>query len=254
MPVGGRSVLEIDDNGKAQLSCYPFIVARKQLMTTRIKEDSHSPLAPILRVDLLQSLHALNADYLELLVRELNGSLCPTQLHYLPSRLHPALGQLRAEHRLQISRAPYALYSLRFEDAHFWQRACRALDAPLDVRYAPACGTSLQGPFCETALFEAWQTARAFPLAARLMYAMNESVRQAFAAMPLWQIRRLAADHPSLLMPRWPTKASFWADLLTFAVANDAVRLTAVQLLGTQLIATELATSAGRMATKHAVA
>jgi hypothetical protein len=223
-------------------------------MTRRIKEDSHSPLAPILRVDLLDSLHALNADYLELLVRELSGSVCAGQLHYLPSRLHSPLGQLKAEHRLRISRAPYALYSLRFEDSRFWQRACPLLDAPIDVRYAPASGSSLQGPFCETALIEAWQTARGFPLAARLMYAMSESVRQAFAAMPLWQVRRLAADHPSLLMPRWPTKASFWADLVTFAVADDAVRLTAVQLLGTQLIATELATSRGCPASKHAVA
>lgn len=252
--MGVRSVLEIDDNGKGQLSCYPSIVARKQLMTTRIKEDSHSPLAPVLRVDLLDSLHALNADYLELLVREFNGSLFAGQLQYLPSRLHPPFGQLTDEHRLRISRAPYALYSLRFEDARFWQRACRPLDAPLEVRYSPACGTPLHGPFCETALIEAWQTARSFPLAARLMYAMSESVRQAFAAMPFWQVRRLAADHPSLLMPRWPTKASFWADLVTFAVANDAVRLTAVQLLGTQLIAMELAGSRGRPASKHAVA
>ena len=223
-------------------------------MTTRIKEDSHSPLAPILRIDLLDSLHALNADYLELLDRELNGNVCAGQLQFLPSRLHPPLGQLKAEHRLRISRAPYALYSLRFEDTRFWQRACRPLDAPLDVRYSPACGTSLQGPFCETALIEAWQTARAFPLAARLMYAMSESVRQPFAAMPFWQVRRLAADHPSLLMPRWPTKASYWADLVTFAVANDAVRLTAVQLLGTQLIARELATSQVCTAPKHAIA
>jgi hypothetical protein len=247
-------VLEIDDDGKGQLSCYPFIVARKQLMTTRIKEDSHSPLTPVLRVDLLDSLHALNADYLELLLRELNGSVCAGQLQYLPSRLHPPLRQLRAEHRLRISRAPYALYSLRFEDTRFWQRACHPLDAPLDVRYSPACGTSLHGPFCETALIEAWQTARAFPLAARLMYAMGESVRRAFAAMPLWQVRRLASDHPSLLMPRWPTKASFWADLVTFAIANDALRLTAVQLLGTQLIATELALAQRGTASKHAVA
>jgi hypothetical protein len=247
-------VLEIDDNGKAQLSCFPFIVARKQLMTTRIKEDSHSPLAPILRLDLLDSLHALNADYLELVLRELTGSSCAGQLQYLPSRLYPPLGQLRAEDRLRISRVPYSLYSLRFEDTRFWQRACHPLEASLDMRYSPACGTSLQGPFCETALIEAWQTARAFPLAARLMYAMNESVRRAFAAMPLWQVRRLASDHPSLLMPRWPTKASFWADLVTFAVANDGVRLTAVQLLGTQLIATELASSRGSTATKHAIA
>jgi hypothetical protein len=223
-------------------------------MTSRIKEDSHSPLAPILRVDLLDSLHALNADYLELLVRELNGSLCAGQLQYLASRLLAPLGQLKAEHRLRISRAPYALYSLRFEDARLWQRICRPLDAPLDVRYAPASGMSLQGPFCETALIEAWQTARGFPLAARLMYAMSEQVRQAFAAMPLWQVRRLAADQPSLLMPRWPTKTSFWSDLITFAVANDADRLMAVQLLGTQLIATELATSRGCPSTSNSIA
>ena len=220
-------------------------------MTVRIKEDSHLTLAPVLRVDLLDSLHALNADYLELLVAELKGNIFAGQLQYLPSRLYEALGQLRAEHRLLISRAPYALYSFRFEDARFWQRACRPLNAALDVRYSPSRGLSLQGPFCETTLIEAWQTARAFPLAARFMYAMGESVRQAFAAMPLWQVRRLAADHPSLLVPRWATNASFWTDLFAFALANDAVRLTAVQLLGTQLIATDVSTSQG---CKHSIA
>lgn len=212
-------------------------------MTTGIREDSHSPLAPVLRVDLLENLHALNADYLELILAELKGIGGIDQLRYWPSRLQQAVGQLKAEHRLRIARTPYALYSLRFEDTRFWQRACRPIDVPLDVRYSPSCGASLREPFCETALIEAWQTARTFPLAARLMYAMGEPVRQAFAAMPLWQVRRLACDHPSLLMPRWPARASFWADLFRFAVANDVVRLTAVQLLGTQLIATDLSTS-----------
>lgn len=214
-------------------------------MTTRIRDDSHPPLAPVLRVDLLDNLHALNADYLELLLAELNGHVCAGQLQHLSSRLHQTLGRLKPEDRRRISRTPYALFSLRFEDGHFWQRASRPMDAPLDVRYSPSRVTSLQGPFCETALIEAWQTARAFPLAARLMYAMGEPVRQVFSAMPLWQVRRLASDHPSLLIPRWPTRAHFWTDLFAFGAANDSIRLTAVQLLGTQLISTDLSMSQG---------
>jgi hypothetical protein len=108
------------------------------------------------------------------------------------------------------------------------------------VRYAGSRSACLQTQFCETALLQAYQTARTLPLAARLMYSMSEPVRERLAALPLWRIRRLASDHPSLLLPKWSTHACFWPDLLSYAAANETVKLTTVQLLGVQLIAAEL--------------
>ena len=209
-------------------------------MTSRITDDSRPSLAPVLRLDLLDCLHGLNADYLELLAAEYKFGTCAAQLQYFPQRLHATIASLTAEERLRIARTPYSLFSLRFGDVRFWSTVCRPTNVPLDVRYSPRCSHSLEGPFCEMALIQAWQTARAFPLAARLMYSMGEQVRDCFQAMPLWQVRRLAIDHPSLLMPRWPTNAGFWPDLLAFSLKKDLARLTAVQLLGTQLVAAEI--------------
>jgi hypothetical protein len=222
-------------------------------MATGITDDPRSPLAPVLRLDLLDRLHALNADYLELLAAERKHGNWAAQLQYFPARLCEGFDQLSDKARLRICRTPYALYSLRFEEERFWRLACRPICAPLDIRYSAQRSDLLQGAFCETALIEAWQTARAFPLAARLIYAMNESVRTSFAALPLWQVKRLASDHPSLLVPRWPANAGFWPDLLAFALADDA-RLSSVQLLGTQLISAELAAVQSRARGKHAIA
>lgn len=203
----------------------------------------HSPLslAPILRFDLLDAVHGLNADYLELLAAEQRYGTCASQLQFFPSRLHASFARLSDDERQRLARTPYALYSLRFEDERFWSQLGEPTQQPIDVRYAGPRSACLQTQFCETALLQAYQTARTLPLAARLMYSMSESVRSQLASLPLWRIRRLAADHPSLLLPKWSTHACFWPDLLSYGGAKDSVKLTTVQLLGVQLIAAELA-------------
>ena len=205
-----------------------------------ITPDPQLSLAPILRFDLLDAQHGLNADYLELLQAEQRYGTCSAQLQFLPSRLHARLAGLADIERQRLARTPYALYSLRFEDERFWTQLSEPAEHSLDVRYAGSRSTCLQTQFCETALLQAYQVARTMPLAARLMYSMREPVRERLAALPLWRIRRLAADHPSLLLPKWPTHACFWPDLLSCSSASDGARLTTVQLLGVQLIASEL--------------
>lgn len=205
-----------------------------------ITRDSSISLAPILRLDLLDALHGLNADYLELLAAEQRFGTCSAQLQFLPSRLHASFARLSDTERQRIARTPYALYSLRLDDERLWSQLSEPAEQSLDVRYAGARSACLQTQFCETALLQAYQTARTMPLAARLMYSMREPMRERLAALPLWRIRRLAADHPSLLLPKWPTHACFWPDLLNCAAASDGARLTTVQLLGVQLIAAEL--------------
>jgi hypothetical protein len=215
-------------------------------MLAKIKEDLPGTPAPVLRADLLGRIHALNCDYLELLAAEHEVTERAAQLQYFSPKLQAALAQLSAPARERIARAPYALYSLCFEDVRFWQAACAPASAPLDVRYVANSSAWLQGPFCEVALIYAWQTASANPLAARVVYSMSAPVCELFTATPLWQIKRIAADYPGLLIPRWPRNPVFWPELLRLATLEDIRRLAAAQLLGLQLIATELIAASSR--------
>jgi hypothetical protein len=111
-------------------------------------------------------------------------------------------------------------------------------------RYAQPHRASLQASLCEVALLYAWHVTTWSPLAARLIYAMPETVAGRLAAAPPWYVRRLAVHHASLLLPRWPTNPGFWPDLVRFASAGDQQRLATAKVLGSQLIAAELQGSA----------
>jgi hypothetical protein len=215
-------------------------------MLTKIKEDLSGTLAPVLRADLLRRVHALNADYLELLAAEHEASGRAAQLQYFSPKLQTALAQLHAPTRDRIARAPYALYSLCFEDVRFWQVACAPASAALEARYVANSSLWLQGPFCEVALIYAWQTASAHPMAARMLYSMSAPVCEVLTATPLWQIKQIAGDYPGLLIPRWPSNPVFWPELLRLASLEDPYRLAAAQLLGLQLISAELIAASSR--------
>lgn len=215
-------------------------------MLAKIKEGLPGTLAPVLRADLLGRIHALNADYLELLAAEHQASGRAAQLQYFSPKLQTALAQLPASARERIARAPYALYSLCFEDVRFWQAACAPASASLDARYVANSSAWLQGPFCEIALIYAWQMASAHPLAARMLYSMSAPVCEVLTAAPLWQIKQIAGHYPGLLIPRWPRNPVFWPELVRLASLEDPYRLATAQLLGLQLISAELIGASSR--------
>ena len=215
-------------------------------MHSPIKEDLPASAAPVLRTELLVRIHALNLDYLDLLAAELASDGCAAQLQFFPPKLQPSFAALSASDRKRIAHAPYALYSLCFEDVRFWQTACEPSVEPLDARYVCNASSWLQGPFCEIALIQAWQVTMIAPLAARVLYAMSEPVSRLLVATPLWQVKRIAGDYPGLLLPRWPGNRGFWPDLISFSQSNDLMRLATTQLLGLQLIAAELGASTNR--------
>jgi hypothetical protein len=208
--------------------------------------------APVLSANLLAHVHQLNLDYVELLIAERAAPHCCAQLQHLPVKLHSLLAALSPAARALLAALPFTLYSLGFEDEGFWRAACERLPtsvhASAEQRYAPAESPWPQGTFCDLALLHAWHVATSSRLASRVVYAMPDVTAVRLAATPLWRIKRIAADCPGLLMPRWPTNPGFWPDLLRFAVANDATRLATAKLLGSQLIAAELESAAPRAA------
>ena len=207
-------------------------------------EDLPGASAPVLSAAVLARIHELNLDYVELLAAEHNTAIADGQLQHLPCKLHAALAELSSAARATLAAMPYTLYSLGFEDEKLWRSlaepAALATSLSMSERYAQPYSTSLQASLCEVALLYAWHVATSSPLAARLIYAMPESVAQRLTAAPPWYVRRLAVHHASLLMPRWPTNPGFWPDLVRFAATGDHLRLATAKILGSQLIAAEL--------------
>jgi hypothetical protein len=218
-------------------------------MSHNLTESLPGASAPVLSAAVLARIYELNLDYLELLAAEHNASVTGEgQLQYLPCKLHAAIAALTPPARAALAALPYTLYSLGFEDEKLWRSLAEpaALAASLSVgeRYAQPRDASLQASLCEVALLYAWHVATSSALAARLIYAMPETIAHRLTAAPPWYVRRLAIHHASLLMPRWPTNPGFWPDLIRFAAAADGQRLTTAMVLGSQLIAAELQGSA----------
>ncbi|HEY7640122.1 MAG TPA: hypothetical protein VH814_10390 [Steroidobacteraceae bacterium] len=212
-------------------------------------EELPGASAPVLSAAVLARIHELNLDYLELLAAEHNAAdASEGQLQHLPCKLHAEIGSLPLTARTSLAALPYTLYSLGFEDEKLWRSlpdpTALASALSMSERYAQPHSASLQASLCEVALLYAWHVAIASPLAARLIYAMPESVSHRLSTAPPWYVRRLAVHHASLLMPRWPTNPGFWPDLVRFAAAGDQQRLATATVLGSQLIAAELQGSA----------
>jgi hypothetical protein len=202
-------------------------------------EDLPGASAPVLSAPLLARVHELNLDYVDLLAAQ-SASPAADQIRHLPEKLWSALATLPRTARALLARSPFTLYSLGFEDETFWASACAATTTPIAQRYARSEADALESSFRELALLNAWHVASSNRLAARVLLAMADATAQRFSSTPLWRIKRIACEHPALLMPRWPTNPCFWPDLLSFAAVNDTRRLATVQLLGSQLIAAEL--------------
>ncbi len=190
---------------------------------------------PVLGPALLLRTRELNLDYVRLLLAERAPSS-----ESLSDKVLDGLSQLSAAARGALAACSYTLFSLGFDDIRFWSAALAggSTDDPGD-RYGDDSVPSMQGAFCEVALFFAWHVSQANPLAARVLFAMPGAIEEQLAAAPLWQLRRVALDYPGLLVPRWPHNPAFWPDLVRFAASSDPRLLTA-QLLGHQLIASEL--------------
>ena len=199
-------------------------------------------VTPILTADLLGRIHQLNFDYLELLAAD-GTSPIATGPRCLPDRVIESLRNASTDTRQQIAASSFALYSLGFEDQEFWRTALRFDEQPLDGRYATMSSTTVHASFCELALLHAWHVALTQPIAARMIYAMPTPIIERIARAKLWQLRRIAVDHPAVLMPRWPTNPCFWPEMIKFAASGDTRRLHALQQLGHQLIAIDLQTS-----------
>ncbi|MFL6577352.1 MAG: hypothetical protein ACJ8MR_12100 [Povalibacter sp.] len=212
--------------------------------------------APVLGDALLERIHELNRDYVELLLAErtLPPPGVPTET--LSSKIIDALLTLDHHARTSLARCPFALFTFGFDDERFWSAVLSDADTgakgeSVEARYGALSCAPMQAAFTEVALFQAWHTANAHRIAARVLFGMPEEIARRLVRIPLWQLRRVAIDYPGLLTPRWPGNPAFWPDLIRFAAARDSKKLETTQLLGNQLTAAELDGSLPRATRLH---
>lgn len=220
-------------------------------MTPCNKEVAQTARTPVLSTTLLARVHELNRNYVDLLATQ--AGIRSGDAQGLPPKVLEALAQLSGPARFKLAASPFALYTLGFEDQQFWRTELADNGvADRDDSLADYCSRLSAAPavaFCEVALFFAWHTAVVNRVSARVLFAMPEALAERLAQTPLWRLRKIAAEFPGLLQPRWPTNPGFWPDLVRFAAAADWPRLQTAQLLGNQLTAVDLdaAFDEGRM-------
>ena len=219
--------------------------------TTAGSLGAASPMAttPVLTRELLDRQQDLNLDYLDLVIAEqaFGGGLACR----FPDRVLEGLMECTFEQRQALAATAFSLYSLGFEEQYFWQSALRRTALPVEARYRVPGSVAMETAFCEVALVHAWHVAVTRPIAARMLYGMPTTLANRMSFTQLWQLKRIAADHPGLLMPRWPSNPRFWPDMIRFARAGDLQRLDTAQQLGHQLMATELQASAAHRSATH---
>lgn len=217
-------------------------------MPDRNREVAPGACAPVLSAALLARIHELNRDYVELLLAQHLAPACGrceagSCAESLPVKVLDALGQMSRASRHALAATPFALCSLGFDDPQFWSAALadvRQGTEPVEARYGVLSAAPMHAAFCEIALFLAWHTAASNRVAARVLFALPDTLATKLVAAPLWQLRQIAMDYPGVLTPRWPANPAFWPDLVRFAAAADSRRLKTAQLVGNQLIAAEL--------------
>ena len=149
----------------------------------------------------------------------------------LPAEQAAKVMRLLPAERARLATAPFALFDLRFADAHFW--------AGILERRAghPAQASTSRWTRGVTVL--GWHLAQRGGLVAALSIGMTPGVQSLWAAMPLGALETVAAAAEEVLTARWPVHPRFWARMLAAIERDDDDALAAVRHLGWQLLATD---------------
>ncbi len=204
-------------------------------MRKRSMDSLPGLVAPVLTTSILSGIQRLNRDYVEMLIDDVDEQRLAASL---PEPVLRGLAALTPAARDAIAECPFALYSPGFEQQDFWRNGlCESSSVTTHIgRQA----VSRQSAFALSALFFAWHVANSQRTAAKVLYALPENAIDMLTRMPLSALQDSACSESSRLVPRWPTNAAFWPDLVRFAALGDARRLHTTRLHGSQLSAADL--------------
>ncbi len=185
----------------------------------------------------LESLHAINRLYLELLAAGPQPR-CSMARPSLLDTVAGGLARLSAERRTALAGTPFSLFDAHFGDGAFWTQLTMVVREPappgLFERTLP-----FTVDFAQMALFYAWHLARLEPFAARVLLGMSAQTQRVFAGLPLPYLQQIALEQPQLIEPRWSDRDTVWRILLG-AAHRGPEHLACVHLFGIQLSAGDL--------------
>lgn len=206
-------------------------------MRKRSRESLPGIFSPVLTTPLLTGIHQLNRDYVELLITSQSDGQFLTGL---PQSVIDGLASLPPLARGVLAACPFALYSLGLERQDAWRNPPDVAVTEATMVQSARDTLSAGSCFAINALFFAWHVTHLQRVAARMFYAMPDFAIDGLLRMSVSELQPLARKVTAPLMPRWPTNAAFWPDLVRFAALGDERRLTMTQLLGSQLISADL--------------
>lgn len=181
----------------------------------------------------LDTLRQVNGAFLALLEHRRQHGSPGTPVLGLEASLAARLGALPAPGREAITRCPFSLFNLRFEDAAFWRGVVA------DARRPTPGIVDDEATFARMAVFTAWHLAQREEFVGALVLGMTAEVRDAWRALPLSGFDRAAMAALPQLTARWAGNARFWPDLIAAAETPGATHADRVRLLGLQLLAAD---------------
>lgn len=191
----------------------------------------------VLNRNVLGDMLELNLAFLRLLKDAANACRDDSPSVFgLPAALAGELSGVSDQRRQEMARCPYALFSIRPEDAAFWS-AVRCGRVPLSYRRALAAPVVPVSGFLLTALMYGRNlVASDQPFAARLALGVTASGSQAMDSISPVTLKEVAFAAPGLLTARFADNPRFWPDLIHAAQRGTALQRHAARMLGLQLV------------------
>jgi hypothetical protein len=211
---------------------------QSETMTDELEQERPWEAHAWLRAETLAQLAELNEDCLEMLALQ-SASTGANQVPPLLREVGPFLRAMDPDARRRAASCPYLLFDAGFADQQRWAWVAGRCVNELQRRDSPYFTLQQTRSMTRVVFTYAWHLARSQNAAARLLLGMSAHCARLISVCTLRQIHELADTHPEWLLPRWPTRAGFWRDLLSSANVGDANAMEQARLCGLQLMAAE---------------
>lgn len=180
---------------------------------------------------------SVNEAFLALLV-QLAGEPPGQPVLGVPAAAVRAIAACGARRCLEAAGLPYALFDLRFLDAHYWEAQAAGTAAVHDAEAAGQARYEIVA-FVHEGLTAAWHLAQLSEGGARLALGMAAGTQRVLAALPMsalgWLPRRVAP----VLAARFCARGRFWPLFVECAARPTDGRAAALRQLGLQLTGME---------------
>lgn len=142
-----------------------------------------------------------------------------------PVELHRDLwGHLDPDSRRRLSRLPFVIVDLKFDDVAWWHMAAGNGVHARGHSAGAAPAARREWLALETLMFS-WQVAREDRGVALMLFAMSPPVVDCIAALTMQQVRTLAVESATFLRLRWDSYSRLWRELLIAAREPDEAEL-----------------------------